>query len=81
MPRKSTRAAAGSGTIRQRPDGRWEARYTVGRDPGTGKQVQRSIYGSTQKEVRQKLVQIVTEMDRGTYLPPNKITVADWLAE
>ncbi|MBD5161723.1 MAG: hypothetical protein HDT14_06890 [Oscillibacter sp.] len=57
MPRKSTRAAQGGGTIRQRPDGRWEARFTVGRDPGTGKQIQRSVYGSTQKEVRQKLVE------------------------
>lgn len=56
MPRKTnSRAAQGSGTIRQRPDGRWEARYTVGRDPGTGKQIQRSIYGATQKEVRQRL--------------------------
>ena len=55
MPRKSTRNAQGGGTIRQRPNGLWEARYTVGRDPGTGKQIQRSVYGSTQKEVRQKL--------------------------
>ena len=57
MARKSIRNAQGGGTIRQRKDGRWEARYTVGRDPGTGKQVQRSVYGSTQKEVRQKLAQ------------------------
>ena len=42
MARKATRNAQGGGTIRQRPDGRWEARYTVGRDPGTGKQIQRS---------------------------------------
>ena len=55
MARKNTRAAQGSGTIRQRKDGRWEARYTVGRDPGTGKQVQRSVYGDTQKEVRKAL--------------------------
>ena len=81
MPRKSTRAAQGGGTIRQRPDGRWEARFTVGRDPGTGKQIQRSVYGSTQREVRQKLAQAVSDLDKGTYLPPNKITVADWLAE
>ena len=47
MPRKSnTRAAQGAGTIRQRKDGQWEARYTVGRDPGTGKQVQKSVYGA-----------------------------------
>ena len=49
------RAAQGAGSIRQRADGTWEARYTVGRDPGTGKQVQRSIYGKTQAEVRKKL--------------------------
>ena len=39
----STRREKGGGTIRQRPDGPWEARYTVGRDPGTGKQKQKSI--------------------------------------
>ena len=40
------RNAKGSGTIRQRKDGRWEARYTAGVDPKTGKQIQKSIYGS-----------------------------------
>ena len=79
MPRKSTRNAQGGGTIRQRPDGRWEARYTVGRDPGTGKQIQRSVYGSTQKEVRQKLAQVVAEVDNGTYTAPSKMTVGQWL--
>ena len=39
MPRKTTRNPQGGGTIRRRSDGRWEARFTVGRDPGTGKQV------------------------------------------
>ena len=81
MPRKSTRNAQGGGTIRQRPDGRWEARYTVGRDPGTGKQIQRSVYGSTQKEVRQKLAQITAAIDKGTYQTPNKITVSAWMVE
>ena len=79
MARKSTRAAQGGGTIRQRPDGRWEARFTVGRDPGTGKQIQRSVYGSTQKEVRQKLAQAVAEVDNGTYQAPSKMTVGQWL--
>lgn len=81
MARKSTRNAQGGGTIRQRPDGRWEARYTTGRDPGTGKQIQRSIYGSTQKEVRQKLAQITAAIDKGTYQAPNKITVEAWMEE
>ena len=81
MPRKSTRNAQGGGTIRQRPDGRWEARYTVGRDPGTGKQIQRSVYGSTQKKVRQKLAQVTAAIDKGTYQTPNKITVSAWMVE
>ena len=80
MPRKSnTRAAQGGGTIRQRKDGRWEARYTTGRDPGTGKQVQRSIYGATQQEVRKKLAQLTAAIDAGTYKEPCKMTVGQWL--
>jgi len=80
MARKSnTRAAAGAGSIRQRPDGRWEARFTVGRDPGTGKQIQRSVYGATQKEVRQKLSQAVAAIDSGTYTIPSRMTVGQWL--
>ena len=56
------------------------SRYTVGRrDPGTGKQIQRSVYGRTQAEVRKKLSQISTEIDNGVYKDPSKITVGEWL--
>lgn len=79
MPRKSTRNAQGSGTIRQRKDGTWEARYTVGRDPGTGKQIQRSVYAATQREVQQKLRQVLSSVDAGTYVEPSKMTVSQWL--
>lgn len=79
MPKKPTRNASGSGSIRQRPDGTWEARYTVGRDPGTGRQVQKSVYGKTQKEVRQKLTAATHDLDEGTYLAPSRITVSQWL--
>ena len=79
MPRKTTRNASGSGTIRQRKDGRWEGRYTVGRDPGTGKQIQRSVYGTTQREVRQKLAQITASIDIGAYKEPCRMTLAQWL--
>lgn len=79
MPKKQTRNAQGAGTIRQRSDGRWEARCTVGRDSGTGKQIQKSIYGATQKEVRQKLQQMCNDLNNGTYLEPSKLTVAGWI--
>jgi len=73
------RGAQGSGSIRQRADGTWEARYTVGRDPGTGKQVQKSIYGKSQAEVRKKLAKVSTELDEGIYKDPTNITVGEWL--
>lgn len=80
MARKSnTRAAAGAGSIRQRPDGSWEGRVSVGTDPGTGKPIRRSIYGSTQAEVRKKITAILREVDNGTYQAPDKTTVSEWL--
>lgn len=73
------RNAHGSGTIRQRPDGRWEARYTLGHDPGTGKPVRKSIYGTSQQDVRKKLNAITVSIDTGDYKEPSKLTVDDWL--
>ena len=72
------RNANGGGSIRKRKDGTWEGRFTVGRDPRTGRQVQRSVYGKTQAEVRQKLTAATREIDDGTYLTPNRMTVAAW---
>ena len=79
MTTKATKNAKGGGAIRKRLDGRWEARYTLGIDPKTGKQIQKSVYGKTQKEVRQKLTAITAEIDDGTYIPPDKTTVEQWL--
>lgn len=85
MPKKANRAAQGAGTIRKKtvtrngkPYTYWEARYTEGRDPGTGKQVQKSIYGKTQKEVREKLQAVSVSLTTGTYTAPNKMTVGEW---
>ena len=80
MPRKSnTRAASGSGSIRQRPDGMWEARLTVGTDSGTGKPIRKSVYGKTQAEVRKKMTATQRAIDNGTYQAPDKTTVSQWL--
>lgn len=82
MPRKkTTRAAAGAGSIRKRPDGKWEARYTVGDDPATGKPIRKSIYGKTQNEVQQKLTQVLADLKNGTYLEPAKMTFAEYLED
>ncbi|MBQ9347107.1 MAG: site-specific integrase [Oscillibacter sp.] len=80
------KAAAGTGNIRKKTVKRngkeytyWEARYTAGYDPGTGKQIQRSITGKTQKEVAQKLKEVTHEIDEGKYVPPNRMTVGQWM--
>ena len=57
----------------------YEARYTEGFDPGTGKQIQRSISGKTQKEVAQKLKAALAALDSGTYIAPCKMTVEEWM--
>jgi len=57
----------------------YEARYTEGFDPRTGKQVQRSISDKSKKVVAQKLKAALAAIDAGTYKAPCKMTVAQWL--
>lgn len=83
MPRKS---AKGAGTIRKKTVTRqgkeytyWEARVTTGRDPGTGRQVQRSFTGQTQREVLEKMQAATAAVNKGTYTALSKLTVGKWL--
>lgn len=73
------RKAQGEGTIRQRKDGRWECRVTVGRNPGTGKQVRKSFYAPTQKELVALMKQVQADLDNGTFIEPSKLTVGQWM--
>lgn len=88
MARKNSgkRNANGAGSIRKittRNNGKdytyWQARYTVGYDPGTGKQIQKSISGKTQAEVAQKLREITHDLDQGTYIAPCRMSLSEWL--
>lgn len=80
------RAAQGAGTIRKKtvtrkgkPYTYWEARYTVGHDPGTGKQIQKSITGKTQKEVREKLQAAAVALNERDYFEPSKMSLSRWV--
>ena len=79
MPTKNKRQPNGCGSVRKRPDGRWEARYTCGFNLETGKQVQKSIYGKTRSEVQKKLYKVLYEIDAGRFIEPSKLTVCSWL--
>ena len=48
------RRKKGSGSIRQRKDGRWEGRVIVGYDD-KGKPIQKSVFGKSKTECNQKL--------------------------
>lgn len=67
-----TRRGNNEGTIRKRPDGRWEARLTV-----AGRQ--RSVYGKTRDEVARKMRSAQRQVDQGIPLPDERQTVAQFL--
>lgn len=49
------RRARGEGSIRKRKDGRWEGRYTIGRNEETGKLIYKNVLARTQAECKRKL--------------------------
>jgi len=77
------RRGHGEGLIRQRADGRWEARVDLGWQ--NGKRVRKSIYAATRTDLQTKLVKALRERDQG--ILPSKAAspsvgrlLADWLA-
>lgn len=75
MSKSGTRAPNRMGSIRKRPDGRYEGRYT-GPD---GRQ--HSVYGKTPKAVGEALRAATHSVDAGSWLEPSSMTVGEWLAE
>ena len=71
--------ANGEGSIRKRSDGRWEGRYTAGRDPETGKPIYKNVLGKTQAEVKEKLAEAI-EKSRGVDMArAGKYTLGQWM--
>ena len=71
--------ANGEGSLRKRPDGRWEGRYTVGIDPKTGKRISKSVFGKTQAECKNKLRTAIAE-NRGPAINfKGDYTVGEWM--
>ena len=73
------RRANGEGNIRKRKDGRWEGRYTVGRDSETGKAIIKNVLGKTQAEVKEKLKTAIEENVGIDYGKAKSFTVGSWL--
>ena len=73
------RRANGEGSIRKRKDGRWEGRYTAGRDPETGKPIYRNVLGRTQAETKAKLKQAIQENTEVDTVRAEQYTVGQWM--
>ena len=54
MANEKARREYGSGSISQRKDGSWTARFSIGVNE-SGKPKIKALYGKTEKEVRRKL--------------------------
>src|SRR5689334_3691207 len=66
------------GSIRQRPDGLWEARLSGGYDH-RGKRIRQSVYGKTKTEVQAKLTGL-RGAPRRTTATLSKVTLTEYVA-
>jgi integrase len=71
--RSRKRRGAGEGSVRKRPDGRWEGRYTVSWNGA--RQDRRSVFGSTESEAIRKLREAQRQAETGAR-PDGTLTVA-----
>jgi integrase len=70
------------GHIRQRSKGSWTIVVDAGRDPETGKRRQLwcTIRGA-KREAERTLRGMLTALEKGTYVEPNRLTVGEWLIQ
>lgn len=76
MKRRRGRA---EGSIYQRKDGRWTGVVSVWYR--RGKRVRRHVYGSTRRQVQEKLTRILRDQHNGIEPPPASQTVRSFLTE
>ena len=73
------RRANGEGNLRKRKDGRWEGRYTAGRDPETGRAIYKNVLGKTQAEAKAKLKQAIEEAKGLDAAKVGRYTIGQWM--
>ena len=67
------------GHIRERSPGHWAVILDV-RDPATGKRRRKwHSFAGTKRQAQIECARLISEMQRGTYIEPGKITVAQFL--
>ena len=77
MAKKRERRAKGEGTIRLRADGRYEGRESPETVPPGERQ--RSVYGSSEREVIRKLRELRRDREQGLNFDAAGLTVGEYL--
>jgi integrase len=68
------------GHIRKRGERSWELKFELGTDPLTGKRSTRyHSFKGTKREADAELVRLMAAADRGDYVDPSKVTLAEFL--
>ena len=67
----------GEGTICKRNDGRWMAQITI--DTGNGEFKGKTVYGKTQKEVKEKLEQLKSDQKQGRVIETSDMPLEQWM--
>lgn len=75
-----SKRANGEGSVRQRPNGRWEGRLSY-LDPVTEERKSVSVYGSTDAECRKKLREVSKRVERGQPAKDSTMPVGLWVKE
>jgi len=78
----NARRDRGDGSLRRRPNGSWEGRFSY-LDDVTGKRVSKSVYSPTQSEAKRKLKDLIKAIENPPeeteYVTPTKLTFGEWL--
>lgn len=59
----------------------WAGVVEMGKDPRTGKRLQKWVYASTEEECQKKLNKLVYELEEGIYTEPSKMLVEQYLRQ
>lgn len=74
------RRGNGEGSIYQRKvDGLWVGEIIIGYNSSNGKPKRKCFYSKSRKEVAEKVNKALSELQKGIFIEPNKITVGQWL--
>src|SRR6516164_6967590 len=69
-----------TGHIRERSPGSWELRYSLGRDPATGKRrIATATVRGGRRDAEKELRRLLRRLDLNEHVEPGRMTVRDWL--